>query len=210
MIWIYVAGIIIAYLIGTISPSLIISSIKKKDIRSYGSKNLGASNTAILLGWKLGVLVGALDIFKGVLVVALARFVIPMAFPEVDTFYLPFCVASAVILGHIFPFYLKFKGGKGFATLVGVSLMLDWRFFIGLLIVIILAVFVFDYIAIATLIASVSLPIYSGIINQNLWAGLILAVGTGVIFSKHIVNIKKMIKKEEIGFKAMISKKHNI
>ena len=77
MIPVYILGALIAYLIGSISPSLIISKIKNKDIRSFGSKNLGASNTAILLGWKLGVLVGFLDILKGVIPVLLAGILLP-------------------------------------------------------------------------------------------------------------------------------------
>ena len=204
MIPFYILGALIAYLIGSISPSLIISKIKNKDIRSFGSKNLGASNTAILLGWKLGVLVGFLDILKGVIPVLLAGILLP------EYTYLPFVVATAAVLGHIFPFYLKFKGGKGFATFLGASLGLDWRFFLGMVLVIVLVTLIFDYIAIATLTACISLPIYTGMINHNIIPALIVGIASLVIIGKHLVNIKRIAKREEIGFRAMLSKKHNI
>lgn len=202
MILIYILGALIAYLIGSISPSLIISKIKNKDIRSFGSQNLGASNTAILLGWKLGVLVGFLDIQKGVIPVLIAGILLP------DYTYLPFVVATAAVLGHIFPFYLKFKGGKGFATFLGVSLALDWKFFLGMVVVIILVTLILDYIAIATLTACVSLPVYIGIMNQNIIPALIIGIASIVIICKHLVNIKRIVKREEIGLRAMLSKKH--
>ena len=204
MIPVYILGALIAYLIGSISPSLIISNIKTKDIRSFGSKNLGASNTAILLGWKLGVLVGFLDILKGVIPVLLAGILLP------EYTYLPFVVATAAVLGHIFPFYLKFKGGKGFATFLGASLGLDWRFFLGMVLVIVLVTLIFDYIAIATLTACISLPIYTGMINHNIIPALIVGIASLVIIGKHLVNIKRIAKHEEIGFRAMLSKKHNL
>ena len=204
MIPVYILGALIAYLIGSISPSLIISKIKNKDIRSFGSKNLGASNTAILLGWKLGVLVGFSDILKGVIPVLLAGILLP------EYTYLPFVVATAAVLGRIFPFYLKVKGGKGFATFLGASLGLDWRFFLGMVLVIVLVTLIFDYIAIATLTACISLPIYTGMINHNIIPALIVGIASLVIIGKHLVNIKRIAKREEIGFRAMLSKKHNI
>ena len=70
---IYIFSILVAYIVGSISTSLIVSKIKKKDLRAGGSKNLGASNTTLLMGWKYGLIVGVCDILKGTLVVLLAK-----------------------------------------------------------------------------------------------------------------------------------------
>ena len=112
----FAVAIIIGYLLGCFNLAFIISKVKKIDLQNTGSKNLGASNTFITVGKGLGVLVGACDIFKCTLVVILVR----VLFPEMD--YLPYIAGVACVLGHMFPFYLKFKGGKGIASTGGVAI----------------------------------------------------------------------------------------
>ena len=198
---VFIAAILIAYLVGSISTSLIVSKAKKKDLRSGGSKNLGASNTTLMMGWKYGVLVGVCDILKGTLVVLLAKWL----FAEYP--YLPFCVATAAVLGHIFPFYLKGKGGKGFATYMGIILGLDWRFFIIIGISVILITLITDYLALGTFTTVVTFPIWLFFMNPVKWAFLIPLVASLVIIVKHFENIKRMIKKEELGLRASFKKK---
>ena len=198
---VYFVGILIGYLVGSISTSLIISKIKKKDLRAGGSKNLGASNTTLLMGWKYGLIVGLCDILKGTLVVVLAR----LLFPEFA--YLPFCVGTAAVLGHIFPFYLKGKGGKGFATYVGIMLGLDWRFFIIMGIGIILITLITDYIALATFTTVTTFPIWLFFFSDVKWAFLIPVIASVIIIVKHFENIKRILKKEELGLRASFKKK---
>lgn len=198
---IYIAAILIGYLVGSISTSLIISKIKKKDLRAGGSKNLGASNTTIMLGWKYGLIVGVCDILKGTLVVLLAKWLFP------DYTYLPFCVGTAAVLGHIFPFYLKGKGGKGFATYVGIMLGLDWRFFIIMGIGILLITWITDYIALATFTSVTTFPIWLFFMCNIPWAFLIPSIASLVVITKHFENIRRMIKKEEIGLRASFQKR---
>ena len=202
--YVYILGALIAYLIGSFSTSFFLSKILKKDIRNGGSGNLGASNTTLTLGWKWGLLVGIVDILKGFVVVFVAR----MFFKEYE--YLPYIVASMAIIGHIFPFYLKFKGGKGFATLMGCILGYNLIAFViaGLLVIII--TFATDYIVLATLTMLISFPIFVGIYTHNFIYPLILAVSSLCIFIKHIPNFKKIIKKEEIGIRSSFTKKHRI
>ena len=119
-----VIAILIGYLVGCFNLAFIISKVKKVDLQNTGSKNLGASNTFITVGKGLGVLVGACDIFKCTLVVLLIRLI----FPEAD--FLPYIAGVACVMGHMFPFYLKFKGGKGFASFLGMSLGIHWKYFI--------------------------------------------------------------------------------
>ncbi len=198
---VYIIGILVAYMVGSISTSLIVSKAKNKDLRAGGSKNLGASNTTLLMGWKYGVLVGLCDILKGTIVVLLARWI----FPEYT--YLPFCVATAAVLGHIFPFYLKGKGGKGFATYMGIILGLDWRFFLIIGISVILITIITDYLALGTFTTVVTFPVWLFFMNPLKWAFLIPIIASLVIIIKHLENIKRMIKKEELGLRASFKKK---
>ena len=198
---IYILAVLIGYLVGSISTSLIISKIKKKDLRSGGSNNLGASNTTIMLGWKYGVIVGICDILKGTLVVLLAKWIFP------DLTYLPFCAGTAAVLGHIFPFYLKGKGGKGFATYVGIMLGLDWRFFLIMGVGILLITWITDYIALATFTSVTTFPIWLFFMCNIPWAFLIPLIASLVVIVKHFENIRRMINKEEIGLRASLKKK---
>lgn len=198
---IYIIGSLIAYLIGSISTSLIVSTVKKKDLRAGGSKNLGASNTTLLLGWKCGVIVGVCDILKGTLVVVLAR----LLFAEYA--YLPYVVGTAAVLGHIFPFYLKFKGGKGFATYVGIILGLDWRFFLIIGVSIVLITLITDYIALGTFTTMITFPIWLFFMSDVPWAFLIPSIASVIIIAKHFENIKRILKKEELGLRASFKKK---
>lgn len=202
--YIYIAGAILAYLIGTISPSLIIAKLKKKDLRGGGSGNLGASNTAILLGWQLGVLVGVLDILKAFIPIMVAKYFLS------DYEFLPYIVATCVILGHMYPFYLKFKGGKGFATFFGSILGIHWLAFIIIGLIFLLVVGISDKMALGTFTVISLFPIYIGIVEKNMiYVGIIL-IASVIIFLKHIENIIKLINKEEIGVREALAGKHKL
>lgn len=200
----YFIGILVSYLVGTFSTSYFIAKLKKKDLRSAGSGNLGASNTTILLGWKWGVLVGVVDIFKGTLVVLLAKWLFA------DLTYLPYAVGVACVLGHVFPFYLKFKGGKGFATFLGVALALDWRYFLVMGVCIILITLISNYIVIATVTTALSLPIFIFITTSDWIPAAILVIATIVILVKHKENYPRIIKGEEIGIRDTIKGKNRL
>jgi glycerol-3-phosphate acyltransferase PlsY len=201
---VYILGALISYLVGSINTAFFLSNILKKDMRPGGSGNLGASNATLTLGWKCGVLVGACDILKGFAVVFIAR----MVFPGYE--YLPYIATTMAIIGHIFPFYLKFKGGKGFATLIGCILGYNWILFIIAGVLIIIITFATDYIVLATLTMIISFPVYVGISTHNFIYPAILAIGSICIFIKHIPNYIRIIKKEEIGIRSAFTKKHRI
>lgn len=211
---VYIVGAIVAYLIGSFSTSLVIAKIKGKELRNAGSGNLGASNTTILLGAKWGVFVGLVDIFKCGIPVFLTRH-----FFFQDYHFLPFVIGACCILGHIFPFYLKFKGGKGFACLVGAILGYDWRIIIIYAIAIIGITFITNYIAIATITTCITFPVAIGILDhhsfrnfgsQSFIGSLIMAIPCIIIIILHIPNVKRIIAGSEIGIKDALSKKHRI
>lgn len=191
----FVIAILIGYLVGCFNLAFIISKVKKVDLQNTGSKNLGASNTFITVGKGLGVLVGACDIFKCTLVVLLIRLI----FPETD--FLPYIAGVACVMGHMFPFYLKFKGGKGFASFLGMSLGIHWKYFIVIGICIIVITLVTKYIVLATMATVISYPIYLFYDTRN-W--IILAVVTAlslIIIFKHYKNLVRIAKGEEFKFK---------
>ena len=183
----------IGYFIGTINPSFFIAKLKGFDIRQKGSRNAGASNALILFGKVTGVLCALFDIFKSCLAIELASKII---FPEFD---LAFAITgTAAVLGHMFPFYMKFKGGKGTATLGGMILVMDWRIFLILLALEIVLVLVTDYLCFMPITACVIFPILYGIYS-GIWSGAaIILLTTAAILYKNIDNIKKILNKTEM------------
>jgi glycerol-3-phosphate acyltransferase PlsY len=175
-----------------------ISRYQKKDIQANGTGNLGASNATILLGWKAGVTVALHDIGKAAIAVLLAKGL----FPGLE--FAGAAAGVAAVLGHIFPFYLKFKGGKGLASFWGMTLALNWKLGLIAALVILLATIITDYIVIGTFSTIALVPSYTGLITHNWIMALIIAVASLVIFCKHWENIGRLIRREEIGLRSTI------
>lgn len=192
----YILVILGAYLMGCSSMALYLSKLKKVDFRAGGSGNLGASNATILLGWGAGILVAVHDIAKSALAVILARWL----FPELP--YVGAVAGVASVLGHIFPFYMKFKGGKGFASYVGMTLALNWKFALVIMALVVVVTVVTDYIVAGTTLTIVSAPIYLGIAGHSLMLALILCIATAVILYKHRMNYVRIWKGTEIGLRS--------
>lgn len=182
----YLFIILMSYLIGSSSMAFYIGKWNHVDIKKQGSKNYGASNAMMLMGWKAGILVGIHDIGKGILAVYLAKYFFS------DVQYANVVAGVACVLGHIFPFYLKFDGGKGFATYIGMMIALDIKLAIGVVIVILVFSLITDYIVSGTLSTITIVPLYFGFFKQNLIAMGILLVASFVILYKHRGNIVKM------------------
>ena len=171
----YLFAVLGGYLLGCSNMAFYLEKMTKKSIRGGGSGNLGASNTVIRLGWLAGLLVGIHDIGKALLVVYLARWLLP------QWEYAAVAAGIACVLGHIFPFYLKFKGGKGFASYVGVIFALDWRIALAIIAMIFVVTLITDYIVAATMMTTISAPISLGL-HQGKWMlALILCIGSAVI-----------------------------
>lgn len=193
----YVIAIALGYLLGCSNMAYYIAKAKKADLRSAGSGNLGASNATILLGWRAGVATGVHDIGKSALAVLILR----LLFPEHE--YAPIAAGVASVLGHIFPFYLKFKGGKGFASYWGMTLALNWKLALVVGAAIILVTVITDYIVMGTFTTIISVPIYMGI-TRNWIVALILGIATAVIQYKHRENIPRLLNGTEVGLRSAI------
>ena len=192
----YFLAAILGYLLGCSNLAYYISRAFKRDIRKDGSGNLGASNATILFGWKAGASVAVHDIGKAVLAVILAKGL----FPSLE--YAGAAAGVSAVLGHIFPFYLKFKGGKGTASFLGLTLALNWRLALAVILILVLATIITDYIVIGTFSAIVTVPVYMGFFARNLILMAIVCVASFAIFWKHRENIGRMIRREEIGLRS--------
>lgn len=192
----YFLAVILGYLLGCSNLAYYISRMRKRDIRNFGTGNLGASNATILFGWRAGVVVALHDIAKAALAVLLAKLLLP------DLEYAGAAAGAAAVLGHIFPFYLKFKGGKGTASFWGMTLALNWKLALLVGLILILATIITDYMVIGTFSAIAVVPVYMGFFLHNLILMAIVAVASFTIFWKHRENIGRLIRREEIGLRS--------
>ena len=200
----YLIAAVLGYLLGTSSMALYLSRLQKVNLRAGGSGNLGASNTVQLMGWKAGVLVGLHDIGKAVLAVWLAGKLFG-ALP-----YIGAVAGVSCVLGHIFPFYLKFKGGKGFASFFGMTLALNWKLGLVLFFVSIAVTFLTDYIVVGTVTTTVTAPVYLGWSQHDWILPCILLVASVVIWIKHRENFVRMYHGTEIGLTSAFKGEHRV
>lgn len=185
---------IFAYLCGSIPFGLIISKLAKNiDIREHGSHNIGSTNVARTLGKKWGALVLLLDGLKAALPLLLVKYY----YDNCQTMMaITTCV---VIIGHIFPVWLHFKGGKGVACLLFSLFVIDYRMGLAFLLTWLLVFLLFKISALSALIAIIVTLIFSSIISKIYFIMMIFL--TLIIVLKHKDNIKRLIKGEESGFK---------
>ena len=199
----YILAIAAGYLLGCSNMAYYLAKLKKADLRGAGSGNLGASNATVLLGWKAGVLTAVHDIGKAVLAVL----VLKGLFPEAE--YIGAVAGVSCVMGHIFPFYLKFKGGKGFASYFGMTLALNWKLALCIAVAVVVVTFVTDYIVCGTLTTIITVPVYLGFTVSWLLAA-ILFVATAVILYKHKENYPRMLNGTELGLRSAIKGENRI
>lgn len=200
----YVLAIFIGYLLGSSNLAYFLSKLRKTDLTAGGSGNLGASNTVLLMGWKAGAAVAVHDAGKALLAVLLAR----LLFPELP--HVGAVAGVAGVLGHIFPFYLKFRGGKGFASYIGMTIALHWKLALIILAVVILVTILTDYIVVGTTTTIIAVPVSLGILNRSVALPLILLIATAVIIYKHRENYPRIWKGTEIGLRSAIRGDHRV
>jgi glycerol-3-phosphate acyltransferase PlsY len=180
-----------AYLIGSIPFGYLVAKAQGINIREHGSGNIGATNITRNLGWKSGALVGVLDFFKSFLPVIVARSLF-------DQNALVILVSIMPVLGHIFPVWLKFKGGKGVATIFGImGAFFGLPFFLAFLVIWIVTVKIIKLMSAVNLGVALLLPLAFWVKYQAAWFivfGVILCV---IIWVTHRTNIVRLLKGEE-------------
>jgi glycerol-3-phosphate acyltransferase PlsY len=187
-----IIAIIVSYLLGSISFSFLAGKfLKGIDIRQHGSGNAGATNTLRVLGKGPGLTVFLLDIFKGVLAVWISAWLVP------DSLKVEILCGVAVVVGHNWPVFFHFKGGKGIATTIGVMLTLSFLpvLFAGIIAIVI--IIITRYVSVGSLVFAVLLPLFIWWFKEPdaiLWISLVVAV---FAFVRHRTNIVKLMQGRE-------------
>lgn len=193
----YLYCILIGYAFGCIQSSYLAGKIFKKiDIRDFGSGNAGATNAFRVFGKKLGTACLVLDALKGIVAVLIAKY----CFDDANILLL-LITGFAVVLGHNFPFYMKFKGGKGIAASLGIFLAIDYRVFLIAGIIPLIILISTKYMSIASLTLSVLLVVFMGIFYRSdpniIYIVLMTFVFAVLAFWQHRSNIKRLLNGTE-------------
>lgn len=183
--------ILLGYLIGSLSPAYLIGKRRGYDVRSAGSGNAGASNTLLLAGGSAGLLVAAADILKA----ASSWWLAQALFPELRL--AGTLGGTACVMGHIYPLFLRFKGGKGLACIGGVIIAFDPRSFLLMLTVALAIGLLTNYIAFVTVSVYIIWPLYFGLVTAFWLGAAVLAVPALPVLLKHIENFRRMRTGEE-------------
>ena len=202
---------LLGYLLGTINPAYILGRLRGMDIRQSGSKNAGASNALLLLGRSAAICSALFDIAKATAAYLLA----PLLFE--DLFLSAEIAGCCAILGHIFPFYMKFRGGKGTACLGGVLLAIDWRLLLILLAIELLVALLSDYLCMVPITAAPLTPVLYGLLGKSgfdlllhaqggWWGAAVLSIAMLAILFSHVKNIKRLLRGTELHLSYVWSK----
>lgn len=191
--------VILAYLIGSIPFALIVGKIGYGiDIREHGSGNLGGTNTFRVLGKKAGLIVTSADILKGTLAASL-----PFLF-GLENLH-PLLIGIAAVIGHTYPIFAKFKGGKAVATSAGVLLFYSPMLFLILIIAFFISLYISKFVSLSSMIAGIVGIIYSLIIG-DLPLIIVITILASFVIYRHRANIKRIMEGTEPKIKWMSKK----
>lgn len=187
-LWVFIFFMIFAYLIGSLSSAILMAKVSRlPDPRSRGSGNPGATNMLRMGGKKLAAMVLLGDLLKGFLIIFVARYFLTSQ--QVGW------VGLLAVIGHIYPCFFQFKGGKGVATAVGVLLALSWP--LGLFVVAtwIAVAYLFRYSSLAAIVAAFSAPIYAfWLLEKSLFPLILMSI---LILYRHYGNMRRLIAGSE-------------
>ncbi|HHC5995159.1 TPA: glycerol-3-phosphate 1-O-acyltransferase PlsY [Staphylococcus aureus] len=196
--------LLLSYLIGAFPSGFVIGKLFfKKDIRQFGSGNTGATNSFRVLGRPAGFLVTFLDIFKGFITVFFPLWLPVHADGPISTFFTNgLIVGLFAILGHVYPVYLKFQGGKAVATSAGVVLGVNSILLLILAIIFFIVLKIFKYVSLASIVAAICCVIGSLIIQDYILLVVSFLVSI-ILIIRHRSNIARIFRGEEPKIKWM-------
>ncbi len=208
MVWQVLVIAIVAYLIGSINPSIILSKLLGKgDIRTQGSGNAGTTNTLRVLGKGPAVLVLLIDVLKAVIAVLLGKWIITWGnTAEAVKIYNDYALMASgigVILGHNWPIYFGFKGGKGVATSLGVILVIEWRIGLICLVFALTLMLLSRMVSLGSISAAILYPVLvfilpPGTAFNSRWLYLAFAIVLALfVLFRHRSNIKRLLSGTE-------------
>ena len=197
---------ILSYLLGSLNFGVILSNtVKKEDVRDSGSGNAGTTNMMRTYGKTLGLLTIAGDIIKVMVAIWIAFKIMDVEelkvtldnasdYPQV---VLKSFAGLFAVLGHIFPCFFKFKGGKGVATSGGMVIIIDWRIALILLVIFALTILITKYVSLGSILMAVFYPVFIGIFYKDIILVLIAMVFTIIVVVAHRENVKRLINHTE-------------
>ncbi len=197
---------VISYLLGSLNFGVILSKgMKSEDVRDSGSGNAGTTNMIRTYGKTLGLFTIAGDILKVMLAIWLAFKIVSVEelkmtldsasdYPQV---VLKSFAGLFAVLGHIFPCYFKFKGGKGVATSGGMVIAIDWRIALILLAIFALTILITKYVSLGSILMAIFYPVFIGIFYKDIILVLIALVFTVIVIVAHRENVKRLFNHTE-------------
>lgn len=193
--------LLFGYFIGCFSPAAILSRRKKVDLKQEGTTNLGATNTALVLGTRFGVVVMVMDILKGIIACVTAE----LLFPELDGAGL--LAGLGCVVGHCFPVFLKFRGGKGLASYGGMVLAYSPKVFLVIVIPAVVLMAIFNTGVAVPVFAGLSFPVLVWLRGGTLSQILTAVAASTFLIGMHWGNLKKALAgKDYITTREFLSK----
>lgn len=206
MTYVYIGLLmILSYFLGSIPSGLIIGKVfKNVDIREHGSKNTGATNAIRVLGFKYGIFAFVFDVLKGAFVIALAYFFLDQSLYIVSDYNINIfsIYGMAAVLGHVFPIYINFKGGKAVATSAGMILAIEPWVALGVLVIFLIMFLTTRYVSLSSTIAASGVVLYflvrilfeHPLYNQptRIMDFSVVCVLATIIFIRHKANYKRL------------------
>lgn len=206
MVMTAIVTVIAAYLIGSINFAVIFTKLfTKQDVRNFGSGNAGTTNAMRVAGPLPGILTFICDALKGLAACALGQYIFGYVFSQGFTWAAPiygaYLCGVACMLGHMYPVFFGFKGGKGVAVSVGIFIICSWQAIVIGLSVFAIMLLITRTVSLSSLTATVIVVTFSVIFNDSsasLWPQLILSFAMGAaVFVKHKANIRRLLAGEE-------------
>jgi len=188
-------------LIGSLNPAALIGKLKKQNLRIVGTGNLGATNTMLTFGKRIGIFVMLFDIFKSFAIVKIAAWIAP------SSPWFPLASGVSAILGHCFPFYLNFKGGKGTAAFGGLVLAYNPLLFLFLLTTGILLMIIINHGIALPLYAAVFFAVFVLINEQSRSSAAYAVLSSLIVVAKNKSSIIKAVRKEDTPVRTYIKTK---
>lgn len=213
---------VVSYLLGSINSSIIIVRLlEHKDIRDYGSGNAGLTNTLRVCGKKCALFTLVGDLGKGIIAVLLSKWIccllgIAESITSDNIYFIGYVAGIFAIIGHIFPLYYKFKGGKGVLVGVSVFIVIDWKMFLILIVIFAIVLAISKYVSLGSIIAAGFCPVLTFLlqyfttdlsISYIVLSTVLSAVMGGMVIFMHRSNIERLKNGTENKFSFSSKKK---
>lgn len=192
-------ALLIGYLLGGVQSAIVYGKLKGIDIRAHGSGNAGTTNTIRVMGKKAGSIVLIIDILKAVAAIYVARLLLSNEYPDI---LVALYSGIGAILGHSFPLFFNFKGGKGIATTAGTLIGVDIKLFLIAAAIFLICFGITKIVSISSLLMTASIPIlfiifYLGQGTVSIEAAILSLIITAFTFYRHKANIKRLMEGTE-------------